>query len=119
MCRVPRMLFAPGGHYERQLTAHPNGKVLYNFAVLGLPTNNGGLTQYGACQHSLLVVSGMVIMQFIVGITGVTAGKLLVSKLERVSFKKKVMRYVSERGLMPALTLGPLVPLWSYVNCTK
>ena len=49
-------------------------------------------------------------MQFIVGITGVTAGKLLISKLERFSFKKKVMGHVFERRLMPALIMGPFGP---------
>ena len=43
----------PGSHYERQFRAQEGGAALDVFAVLGLPANNAGLTQYGARKHYL------------------------------------------------------------------
>ena len=38
-------------HYERQFRAKEGGAALDVFAVLGLPADNAGLTQYGARKH--------------------------------------------------------------------
>ena len=51
----------PGSHYEREFRAQEGGAALDVFAVLGLPANNAGPTQYGARKHYLKRVARHVI----------------------------------------------------------